>query len=125
MERARMKGSNDPVIALEEKEEKDLNHIIRNYRSSLQEAEKRDSSRKKSAILFLNSSMITYLSRKNIRRSLFKLSVYCKYIVFYSCSQYEKQISAVSLFKIFPDHIFLSNYICDLNILQYSNLSIC
>jgi hypothetical protein len=62
--------------------------IIRNYRKTLKEIEKKDKSKKKSAILFLSSSMITYLSRKNIRKSIFKLSVYCKYIVFYSCSQY-------------------------------------
>jgi hypothetical protein len=125
MEKARMKGAADAVIALEEKEEKEMYHMLRNHRAALKEAEKRDSWRRKSAILFLNSSMITYLSRKNIRKSLFKLSVYCKYIVFYGCSQYEKQISAVSLFKIFPDHIFLSNYSCDFDILQYSSLSIC
>ena len=88
MEKARMKNSSDLVIALEEKEEKEMHHILRNYRSSLKQAELRDKHKKKSAILFLNSNMITYLSRKVIRKSLFKLAVYCKYIVFYSCSQY-------------------------------------
>lgn len=119
-----LEGS-DKVIALEEKEEKEMNHIIRNYRKTLRVREKREEAKDKSAVLFINSSMITYLSRKNIRKSIFKLSAYCKYIVFYGCSQYEKQIAAVNLFKIFPDHIYLTNYICDFNILQYSNLSIC
>lgn len=32
--------------------------------------------------------MITYLSRRSIRQSLFKLAAYCKYIVFFNCSQF-------------------------------------
>jgi hypothetical protein len=78
----------DNVISLEEKEEKEMNQIIRDYRRTLRAKEKKEESKGKSTILFINSSMITYLSRKNIRKSIFRLSPYCKYIVFYSCSQY-------------------------------------
>lgn len=72
----------------------------------------------------MSSTMITYLSRNNIRQSLFKLAPYCKYLVFYNCSQFEKQICAVNLFKIFPQHLFLSNYFCDYPIFQWANLSL-
>ncbi len=68
--------------------------------------------------------MITYLSRRNIRNSLLKLAPYCKYIVFYNCSQFEKQICAVNLFKIFQNHLYLSNYLCDYPIFQWADLSI-
>lgn len=117
-------GPGDNVISLEEKEEREMTHIIRNYRKTLGGKERSAEIGQKSTILFINSSMITYLSRRSIRRAIFKLSAYCKYMVFYGCSQYEKQISCINLFKIFPDHIFLSNYVCDSSILQYSHLSV-
>jgi hypothetical protein len=68
--------------------------------------------------------MITYLSRRAIRNALLKLTPYCKYVLFYNCSQFEKQICAASLFKIFPRHLLLSNYLCDYSIFQWSNLSV-
>lgn len=60
-----------------------------------------------------------------MRGHLRKMVAYCKYTVFYECSQYEKEMCAVNLFKIFPGHIYLSNYACDANIFKWSNLSVC
>ena len=116
---------NDGVIMLDEKEEGQINQIIKDYRNTLRKKCRQSHEYTKHNILFLSSTMITYLSRRNIRKSLYKLAKYCKYIVFYNCSQFEKQICTVNLFKIFQNHLYISNYLCDHNIFQWANLSIC
>jgi len=105
-------------------EESQINQTIRDYKKIFKDRRVISKKNNKEAILFLNSTMITYLSRKHIRDSFLKLTPYCKFITFYNCSQFEKQICAASLFKIYPRHIFLSNYICDYSIFQWTHLSI-
>lgn len=127
LEKSGMKSQlRDSVIVLDEQEEWQVNQIIKDHRKNLRKKSRESrEGLQKQCILFVNSTMITYLSRRNIRKSLFKLAPYCKYIVFYNCSQFEKQICAVNLFKIFPQHLFLSNYVCDYSIFQWANLSMC
>jgi hypothetical protein len=127
LEKSGMKSPNNKeAIVLDEKEEGQVNQIIRDYRNTLRKKMKERESQEytKQNILLLSSTMITYLSRGNIRKSLSKLAKYCKYIVFYNCSQFEKQICAANIFKIFENHLFLSNYQCDYSIFQWANLSI-
>lgn len=65
-----------------------MNNIIKNHIKLLQQKRSSSNSKKKTVLLYLNSSMITHLSRRNIRRSLWRLSDFCKYIIFYNCSQF-------------------------------------
>lgn len=65
-----------------------MHHILRNYRKTLRDRESNKPMIDKSAIMFINSSMTAYLSRKSMRKAIFKLAAYCKYLVFYDCSQY-------------------------------------
>ncbi len=81
--------------------------------------------KEKRMILALSSNMITYLDRKFIRKSLQNLAEYSKYVLFYNCSQYEKELCVASIFRTFPYHIYLSNYSCDNTVFQRSNLSVC
>jgi hypothetical protein len=64
------------------------NHIKRLHRQ--QQTAKSNNKKGPCALLFLNSSMITHLSRHNVRKSLCLLTELCRYVVFYGCSQYEK-----------------------------------
>lgn len=89
LEKSGMKSANgDGVIVLDEREEGQINQIIKDYRNNLRKKSRESNEHSKHNILFLSSTMITYLSRRNIRKSLSKLARYCKYIVFYNCSQF-------------------------------------
>lgn len=78
----------DDIIILDEMEEAQINQTIRDYKNLFKERRINSKKNNKEAILLLNSTMITYLSRKTIRQSFLKLTPYCKYILFYNCSQF-------------------------------------
>ena len=99
-----------------------MKNILRNHIKNLEEH--LSSSNQKKAIMLVSSSMVTHLSRTSLRKDLKTLAKFCKYIVFYGCSEYEKQVCAVSIFRIFPNHVFFSNHSCDSSIFAYSNFSL-
>lgn len=84
--RTKIKAASDKFIILEEKEENEMNEIVRNHLRTMKQGRNNE----KNVILCLDANMITYLSRRLIRASLKRMADYCKYIVFYNCSQYEK-----------------------------------
>ena len=63
-------------------------NIMKNHLKTIKDEKSSNIQKKKKTLLFLDSNMITYLSRRNIRKSLFKLASDCKYVVFYNCSEY-------------------------------------
>lgn len=77
-----------------------------------------------SIILALDASLVGYLGRFSIRELLRQISKMTTFIVFFNCSQFQKELCAASIFKIFPEHIFLSNFAVDHHIFRMSNLSI-
>jgi len=82
-----MKDEDTIQITLEEKEEREMTYIIKNHIKTLSNQQANNKVRKK-AILLLDSSMITHLSHHSIRHLLCRLSKFCRYMVFYNCSQY-------------------------------------
>ena len=83
-----MKSITDNVIILDEKEEGTIYQTIKDHRNTIKKESRETNNYSKHIILFLSSNMVPYLSRKSIRRALTRLSRYCKYIVFYNCTQF-------------------------------------
>ena len=76
-------------------------------------------------ILALDASLTGYLGRLSIQSLIQQIAKSTIYIIFFNCSQFQKELCSASIFKIFPEHIFVSNFAIDENIFRMSNLSIC
>ena len=131
------RGGKDEVLIFEEADEEDFYKKLKQRFSEFEHADQQQteySEREElwvdekheggDLILALDASLIGYLGRTSIRELLKKISKRCTFMIIFKCSQFQKELCAANIVKIFPDHIFLSNFAVDQQIFKMANLSV-